>query len=62
MPDTMGHAVGVERFELLARAAGNEVRWKGLARHFLSINTNRSLCFYLCAFYIDNWFFSVPDI
>ncbi|KAI0236773.1 hypothetical protein LSAT2_012689 [Lamellibrachia satsuma] len=24
MPDTLGHAVGIERFELLARAAGNE--------------------------------------
>ena len=24
MPDTLGHAVGTERFELLARAAGNE--------------------------------------
>lgn len=26
MPDTMGHSVGAERFELLAKAAGNEVR------------------------------------
>jgi len=25
MPDTLGHAVGAERFELLARLAGNEV-------------------------------------
>ena len=25
MPDTLGHSVGSERFELLARAAGNEV-------------------------------------
>ena len=24
MPDTLGHAVGTERFELLAKAAGNE--------------------------------------
>ena len=25
MPDTLGHAVGPERFELLAKVAGNEV-------------------------------------
>ena len=29
MPDTLGHAVGAERFELLARLAGNEVRFAG---------------------------------
>ena len=26
MPDLMGHAVGKERFELLARQAGEDVR------------------------------------
>ena len=26
MPDTLGHSVGPERWELLARLAGNEVR------------------------------------
>ncbi len=26
MPDTLGHAVGAERFELLAKLAGNEVK------------------------------------
>lgn len=25
MPDTLGHSVGLERFELLAKLAGNEV-------------------------------------
>lgn len=25
MPDTLGHAVGIERYELLAKLAGNEV-------------------------------------
>ena len=25
MPDTLGHSVGIERYELLAKLAGNEV-------------------------------------